>query len=145
MSDDLAVLSVRDGDCCGDDEVPRVDSPGSEKDGEAHAGDAGPEGCADAGPEVDEPVRVRPPLVLITADSTFTKDIICDKCPMPVYFTLQLRPDGPTYNYHPAWEPILCNLRAATIGRMAGTRVNRLRTRMATSSSRRSTFFSPGP
>ena len=47
---------------------------------------------------------MRPPLVLITADSTFAKDIICDKCPMPVYFTLQLRPDGPMYNYHPAWE-----------------------------------------
>lgn len=107
MSDDLAVLPVRDGDCCGDDDVPRVDSPGSEKDSETHAGDAGPEGCADAGPEVDEPaepVRVRPPLVLITADSTFDKSIICDKCPMPVYFTLQLRPDGPVYNYHPAWE-----------------------------------------
>ena len=108
MSDDLAVLPVRDGDCCGDADVPRVDSPGGEKDGEAHAGDAGPEGCADAGPEVvdesAEPVRVRPPLVLITADSTFDKSIICDKCPMPVYFTLQLRPDGPTYNYHPAWE-----------------------------------------
>ena len=107
MSDDLAVLPVRDGDCCGDADVPRVDSPGGEKDSEAHAGDAGPEGCADTGPEVDEsaePVRVRPPLVLITADSTFDKDIICDKCPMPVYFTLQLRPDGPVYNYHPAWE-----------------------------------------
>ena len=85
MSDDLVVLPVRDGACGGDDDVPRVDSPGGEKDGEAHAGDAGPEGCADAGPEVvDEPaesVRVRPPLVLITADSTFDKSIICDKCP----------------------------------------------------------------
>lgn len=108
MSDDLAVLPVLDDNCGGDDDVPRVDSPGSEKDGEAHAGDAGPEGCADAGPEVvdesAEPVRVRPPVVLITADSTFDKSIICDKCPMPVYFTLQLRPDGPVYNYHPAWE-----------------------------------------
>lgn len=43
-------------------------------------------------------------MVLITADSTFDKSIICDKCPMPVYFTLQLRPDGPVYNYHPVWE-----------------------------------------
>ena len=104
MSDDLAVLPVREGDCGGDADVTRVVSPGSEKDGEAHAGDAGPEGCADADPEVDEPARVRPPLVLITADSTFDMSITCDKCPMPVYFTLPLRPDGPVYNYHPGWE-----------------------------------------
>ena len=102
MSDDLAVLPVRDGDCGGDVDVPRVGSPGSEKDSEAHAGDAGPEGCADAGPEVvDEPAaepvvdvearlqdaKIGSPIAIISRrserESFVDLDLKCPYCKLP--------------------------------------------------------------
>ena len=111
MSDDLAVLPVRDGDCCGDADVPRVDSPGSEKDGEAHAGDAGPEGCADAGPEVvvesAEPVRVnvsRTPSAMMAVnviENVLTEPtLICESCGLAVILQARSSTAEEFVNYH---------------------------------------------
>ena len=94
MSDDLAVLPVLDDDRCGDADVPRVDSPGSEKDGEAHAGDAGPEGRADAGPDevVDVETRLQDakigsPIAIISRrgehESFVDLDLKCPYCKLP--------------------------------------------------------------
>ena len=111
MSDDLAVLPVLDGDRCGDDDVPRVDSPGGEKDGEAHAGDAGPEGCADADPEVvdesAESVRVNVPhspsammAVNVIENVLSEPTLICESCGLAVVLQARSSAEKEFVNYH---------------------------------------------
>ena len=111
MSDDLAVLPVRDGDSGGDDDVPRVDSPGGEKDGEAHAGDAGPEGCADAGPEVvvaaAEPARVSSScmpsaMMFVTASENILAESPkkCDHCGLVIVLQVRRSEEEEFANYH---------------------------------------------
>lgn len=111
MSDDLAVLPVRDGDCRGDADVPRVDSPGGEKDGEAHAGDAGPEGCADAGPEVvvatAEPTCVNAShtpsammAVNVIENVLSEPTLICENCGLAVILQARSSVEEEFVNYH---------------------------------------------
>ena len=123
MSDDLAVLPVLDGDSGGDADVPRVDSPGSEKDSEAHAGDAGPEGCADAGPEVvDEPAaepvvdvearlqdaKIGSPIAIISRrgehESFVDLDLKCPYCKLPAALIARYSSKTDPVYYHLASE-----------------------------------------
>ena len=84
--------------------VPGDDLHPHETSVEDHEGDEGPKDESEPAPVLEPPSVKDYPLLIFTTECNYNTDIKCNKCEMPVTFTLKMTPDGQEIPYHVIFE-----------------------------------------